>query len=618
MKHLFSTGLILICFLTFCLYAYGASFFSDNPYPDEDKAAVENVIANDVNENGIPDTTDADTQLTEEQVDAFADNNGYLESESDPTVDSSAEIQAIIGAGIYEPADATITKSDEAETLTENWINILNPWADNEISSASTWNAKPTISSGAGAPSSTPTKVGDIYIDTTGDASYTAVGTSSSTDWQKDNDGGLTWEVISTNTPAVNGRGYLIDASGGDVTLTAVGPPSTGDIFGISDYTNSANANAITLARNNSGIESKEEDLVIDIDGASFNVVYSDADRGWSIDRFVGRHNAVPQSERDALIAFYEATGGDSWTDNTGWLEGNFSVNNWFGVTVTDGHVTGISLPDNNLVGAAGATLDPLSDFLTSLYCQYNSISTLDVSALTSLARLNCRDNTISALDVSALTSLTSLNCYSNTISTLDVSALTSLTSLSCYTNTISTLDVSALTSLTNLNCGNNTISILDVSALTSLTSLNCYSNTISTLDVSALTLLTSLSCGDNTISALDVSALTSLTSLNCYNNTISALDVSALTSLTSLYCYNNTISALDVSALTSLTSLSCQNNTMIEAEVDNIICDIDVAGVTDGTLSIAGTNAAPSAAGLICKGNLETDDWDVDVTVTP
>ena len=56
----------------------------------------------------------------------------------------------------------------------------------------------------------------------------------------------------------------------------------------------------------------------------------------------------------------------------------------------------------------------------------------------------------------------------------------------------------------------------------------------------------------------------------------------------------------------------------MIEAEVNNIICDVDVAGATDGTLSIAGTNAAPSAAGLICKGNLETDDWDVDVTVTP
>lgn len=49
--------------------------------------------------------------------------------------------------------------------------------------------AKPTISSGAGAPGSTPTKVGDIYIDTTGDDAYIAVGTASSADWEKTNDG---------------------------------------------------------------------------------------------------------------------------------------------------------------------------------------------------------------------------------------------------------------------------------------------------------------------------------------------------------------------------------------------------------------------------------------------
>jgi len=34
----------------------------------------------------------------------------------------------------YEPADAAIVKSDEAETLTGNWVNTDNPWADNEVS----------------------------------------------------------------------------------------------------------------------------------------------------------------------------------------------------------------------------------------------------------------------------------------------------------------------------------------------------------------------------------------------------------------------------------------------------------------------------------------------------
>jgi hypothetical protein len=41
----------------------------------------------------------------------------------------------------------------------------------------------PTISSGTAAPSSTPTKVGDMYVDTTNKKLWSATGTSSSADW---------------------------------------------------------------------------------------------------------------------------------------------------------------------------------------------------------------------------------------------------------------------------------------------------------------------------------------------------------------------------------------------------------------------------------------------------
>lgn len=42
-----------------------------------------------------------------------------------------------------------------------------------------------TITSGAGAPSSTPTTIGDVYLDTTATREYRAYGTSSSADWKK-------------------------------------------------------------------------------------------------------------------------------------------------------------------------------------------------------------------------------------------------------------------------------------------------------------------------------------------------------------------------------------------------------------------------------------------------
>lgn len=43
----------------------------------------------------------------------------------------------------------------------------------------------PNVSSGSGAPTSTPAKVGDVYIDTTNKKFYCANGSSSSSDWIK-------------------------------------------------------------------------------------------------------------------------------------------------------------------------------------------------------------------------------------------------------------------------------------------------------------------------------------------------------------------------------------------------------------------------------------------------
>jgi hypothetical protein len=56
----------------------------------------------------------------------------------------------------------------------------------------------------------------------------------------------------------------------------------------------------------------------------------------------------VPISEAEALINFYNAAGGDSWTDNTDWTT-DTTVGNWEGITVSGGHVTAVDLSDNNL-----------------------------------------------------------------------------------------------------------------------------------------------------------------------------------------------------------------------------------------------------------------------------
>lgn len=68
----------------------------------------------------------------------------------------------------------------------------------------------------------------------------------------------------------------------------------------------------------------------------------------------------IPAEERAALIALYNATNGDNWSNNSGWKYGLLHTdgfakpgteNKWFGVTVVGGHVIKIHLSDNKLNG---------------------------------------------------------------------------------------------------------------------------------------------------------------------------------------------------------------------------------------------------------------------------
>ena len=56
----------------------------------------------------------------------------------------------------------------------------------------------------------------------------------------------------------------------------------------------------------------------------------------------------IPDNEKSALIDFYHATHGDSWT--TKWAL-NTPVENWYGVEIVDNRVVGLIQYDNNLNG---------------------------------------------------------------------------------------------------------------------------------------------------------------------------------------------------------------------------------------------------------------------------
>jgi len=105
----------------------------------------------------------------------------------------------------------------------------------------------------------------------------------------------------------------------------------------------------------------------------------------------------IPRAEFDALMWLYNHTDGPNWTDNTGWGTDPIA-NNWYGVTVSGGHVTQLDLHSNGLNG---------------------DISSWAVDALVSLGILSLHNTSVSG-NISGWTlpaSLTYLSLYNTSVS---------------------------------------------------------------------------------------------------------------------------------------------------------------------------------------------------------
>jgi hypothetical protein len=87
-------------------------------------------------------------------------------------------------------------------------------------------------------------------------------------------------------------------------------------------------------------------------------------------------------------------------------------------------------------------------------------------------------------------------------LTSLNVTACTTLTFLACPNNELRTLDISQNTKLIGLNCSNNNLNELNISENIVLTELNCSNNNLISLDVSTNIYLWSLLCSDNYFSS--------------------------------------------------------------------------------------------------------------------
>ena len=92
-------------------------------------------------------------------------------------------------------------------------------------------------------------------------------------------------------------------------------------------------------------------------------------------------------TDRGALVALYNATGGPNWTDNTNWLSEE-PIGEWYGVVTDDGgSLAELNLAGNSLTGSIPSNLGNLEN-LTKLYLHKNNLAGILPASLGNLSNL--------------------------------------------------------------------------------------------------------------------------------------------------------------------------------------------------------------------------------------
>ena len=171
----------------------------------------------------------------------------------------------------------------------------------------------------------------------------------------------------------------------------------------------------------------------------------------------------VATTERGALIALYEATGGDNWYRNDNWLT-DAPLDSWYGVTAEGPaeHVTRLRLSSNRLRGTL-PDLRALAN-LKTLFLGNNELRgpLPDLHALANLSSLSLVNNDLSGPvpDLSVLAFLRRANLHKNRLNgpVFDLHRLTDLWSLRLENNDLSgpLPDANAFVTLRDMDLSGN------------------------------------------------------------------------------------------------------------------------------------------------------------------
>ncbi len=270
-----------------------------------------------------------------------------------------------------------------------------------------------------------------------------------------------------------------------------------------------------------------------------------------------------PSIDRDVFFAFYHATGGPNWTNNTNWLS-EAPLDEWYGVaTDSDGRVRTLSLGDNNLIGSLPPALGQLVnlEILDLNTNQLAGIIPADLGDLVNLTWLQLRDNQLIGripAELGQLSNLTGMFFGSNRLMgsiPSELGQLIDLEQLELDRNQLSggiPAELGQLSNLVRLDLGNNHLAggiPSELGKLTSLAQLDLSLNEITgsiPAELGQLTNLRGLRLGTNQLAGgipVDLGQLTMLDTIDFGSNQLTGpvpSELGGLTRLRSLDLQNN------------------------------------------------------------------------------
>jgi len=107
-----------------------------------------------------------------------------------------------------------------------------------------------------------------------------------------------------------------------------------------------------------------------------------------------GTQSQISVEECNALVALYNSTNGDGWSNKSGWLVDETPCDTWVGVSCDGGYVSVLNLGGNQLNGTIPSELGNLTN-LTNLNLGWNQFTEIpsEIGILSSLTSLDLSGN---------------------------------------------------------------------------------------------------------------------------------------------------------------------------------------------------------------------------------